>query len=108
MDDRELLGRIAEKVGKIDVLVEAQKRLEENQAKMELAIGKMADAVEEALKSGLYFDVVKKGIDCECCGDRWDGRPDEYDTLYDISECVSIANSKPVYVHQRDMIVDKY
>ena len=36
---------IAEKVGKIDVLVEAQKRLEENQAKMELAIGKMADAV---------------------------------------------------------------
>ena len=45
MDDRELLGRIAEKVSKIDVLVEAQKRLEENQAKMELAIGKMADAV---------------------------------------------------------------
>ena len=32
--DRELLDRIAEKVGKIDVLVEAQKRLEENQAKM--------------------------------------------------------------------------
>lgn len=45
MDDRELLGRIAEKVGKIDVLVEAQKRLEENQARMETAIGKMADAV---------------------------------------------------------------
>lgn len=45
MDDRELLGRIAEKIGKIDVLVEAQKRLEENQVKMELAIGKMADAV---------------------------------------------------------------
>ena len=35
MDDRELLGRIAEKVGKIDVLVEAQKRLEESQVKME-------------------------------------------------------------------------
>lgn len=45
MDDRELLGRIAEKVGKIDVLVEAQKRLEENQAKMEAAIGQMADAI---------------------------------------------------------------
>ena len=45
MDERELLDRIAEKVGKIDVLVEAQKRLEENQAKMEAAIGKMADAV---------------------------------------------------------------
>jgi len=45
MDDKEILTRIAEKVGKIDVLVEAQKRLEENQAKMEAAIGKMADAV---------------------------------------------------------------
>lgn len=45
MNDHELLDRIAEKVNKIDVLVEAQKRLEENQAKMELAIDKMADAV---------------------------------------------------------------
>ena len=63
-------------------------------------------AVEEALKIGLYFDGVKKGIDCECCGDRWDGRPDEYDTLYDVSECVAIAKSSPVYVHQRHMIVE--
>jgi len=45
MDDRELLGRIADKVSKIDVLVEAQKRLEENQAKMETAIEQMADAI---------------------------------------------------------------
>lgn len=45
MDDKEILARIAEKVGKIDVLVEAQRRLEENQARMEAAIGKMADAV---------------------------------------------------------------
>lgn len=45
MDGRELLDRIAEKVGKIDVLVEAQKRLEENQAKMETVIGQMADAI---------------------------------------------------------------
>ena len=45
MDDRELLNRIAEKVGKIDVLVEVQKRLEENQAKMEKAIEQMADAI---------------------------------------------------------------
>ena len=63
-------------------------------------------AVEEAEKIGLYFDGVKKGLDCECCGDRWDGYPDEYDTLYDISECVSITKSSPVYVHQRHMIVE--
>ena len=47
MDDRELLGRIAEKVGKIDVLVEAQKRLEDNQAKMEASITRMAEAVSK-------------------------------------------------------------
>jgi hypothetical protein len=35
MGDHELLNRIAEKVGKLDVLVEAQKRLEENQAQIE-------------------------------------------------------------------------
>ena len=63
-------------------------------------------AVEEAEKIGLYFDGVRKGIDCGCCGDRWDAYPDEYDTLYDISECVAIANSKPVYVHRRHMIVE--
>ena len=61
-------------------------------------------AVEEALKIGLYFDGVKKGIDCECCGDRWYGSPDEYDTLYDVSECVAIAKSSPVYVHRGHMI----
>lgn len=35
MDDHVLFSRIAEKVGKIDVLVEAQKRLDKNRAKME-------------------------------------------------------------------------
>jgi len=24
-----------------------------------------------AQDKGLYFDGVEKGIDCECCGDRW-------------------------------------
>jgi hypothetical protein len=27
---------------------------------------------------GLYFDGCDKGMDCECCGDRW-YRADEYD-----------------------------
>lgn len=62
MDDRELLGRIAEKVGKIDVLVEAQKRLEENQAKMELAIGKMADAVTRLAVMEERQNVVRSEI----------------------------------------------
>lgn len=24
-----------------------------------------------AEKNGIYFDGVKNGIDCPCCGDRW-------------------------------------
>lgn len=34
-----------------------------------------ADTVEQADKlaiaQGVYFDGVAKGLDCECCGDRW-------------------------------------
>jgi hypothetical protein len=28
-------------------------------------------ANELALVQGVYFDGVNKGLDCECCGDRW-------------------------------------
>lgn len=36
-----------------------------------------ADTLEEANviageKAGVYFNGVADGIDCECCGDRWD------------------------------------
>lgn len=29
-------------------------------------------ANEKVLKIGLYFDGIKKGIDCSCCGNRWE------------------------------------
>lgn len=32
--------------------------------------GKEADSIAE--KVGIYFDGVENGIDCSCCGDRWD------------------------------------
>jgi len=28
-------------------------------------------ANELAIVQGVYFDGVDKGLDCECCGDRW-------------------------------------
>jgi hypothetical protein len=28
-------------------------------------------ANEKAVALGIYFDGIEKGIDCECCGDRW-------------------------------------
>ena len=31
-----------------------------------------SDAVEKAEELGCYWDGVDKGVDCPCCGDRWD------------------------------------
>jgi hypothetical protein len=36
----------------------------------------MAESEEEANRlaeqyAGVYFDGVEKGLDCDCCGDRW-------------------------------------
>lgn len=31
------------------------------------------EADEKALELGCYFDGVDSGMDCECCGDRWNG-----------------------------------
>jgi hypothetical protein len=43
-----------------------------------------ADNLEEAerlaVDHGVYFDGVRQGIDCECCGDRWYGVSDECET----------------------------
>ena len=36
------------------------------------------EADEKAKSIGLYFDGVKNGRDCPCCGDRW-SRADEHD-----------------------------
>lgn len=30
------------------------------------------EADERALTVGVYFDGIAEGLDCECCGDRWD------------------------------------
>lgn len=30
-------------------------------------------ATQKAKKLGVYFDGVDRGMDCECCGDRWYG-----------------------------------
>lgn len=38
----------------------------------------MAESEKEANRlaeqyAGIYFDGIRKGLDCECCGDRWYG-----------------------------------
>jgi len=36
------------------------------------------EANETALEYGVYFDGVLRGMDCDCCGDRW-SRVNSYD-----------------------------
>ena len=38
-----------------------------------------ADAI--AQQHGIYFDGCDRGIDCACCGDRWDHADEAYWTL---------------------------
>lgn len=42
------------------------------------------DAINKALKIGIYFEGVDQGLDCACCGDRW-FRPFELTDLEDTS-----------------------
>ena len=38
-------------------------------------------ATEIALGAGMYLQGVAAGMDCGCCGDRWYGVDDEWDTM---------------------------
>ena len=40
-------------------------------------------ATEIALASGMYLDGVAAGSDCSCCGDRWYGVDQKFDTIED-------------------------
>ena len=40
-------------------------------------------ALEIAKKAGLYLNGVSRGIDCECCGDRWSNYASEFDSVED-------------------------
>lgn len=43
-------------------------------------------ALDKAVDLGMYFDGCEKGIDCPCCGDRWDKYPEEVDADYSVRE----------------------
>jgi hypothetical protein len=68
-------------------------------------------ATEIALAAGMYFNGVADGSDCSCCGDRWNGITEEYDTL---DKAVADAvlsfhdehNGIPKYVIVDDLDVD--
>ena len=37
----------------------------------------------------VYFDGVANGIDCDCCGDRWYGCYDEFDTVMAYAKAIA-------------------
>ena len=44
-------------------------------------------AIARAEDIGLYFDGCEKGMDCDCCGDRWSvpwGEPDAVPSVYGV------------------------
>ena len=38
-------------------------------------------ALDKAKEAGLYLDGVSLGVDCSCCGDRWNNFTYEFNTL---------------------------
>ena len=52
---------------------------------------------KEIIPNEVYFDGVKKGLDCPCCGDRW-SRLDEWDEkekIYIYENLDEFEKSKP-------------
>jgi len=75
----------------------------------------MEEACDIALDIGIYFNGVEKGIDCECCGDRWyrpwydegtetpkvySQSPEEY--VKDKSSHLWMEKGKEICVHYKD------
>nr|DAS95696.1 MAG TPA: hypothetical protein [Caudoviricetes sp.] len=57
----------------------------------------LAVADKEVIPKEVYFDGVEKGLDCSCCGDRWN-RLDEWDTpkkIYIYEDMSEFEKSKP-------------
>ena len=38
-------------------------------------------ATEIAMSAGMYLQGIAAGMDCYCCGDRWNGVDNEWDTM---------------------------
>ena len=59
-------------------------------------------ATEIAMAAGMYFNGVSRGIDCECCGDRWYGMDYEFNTVEEAIESAKRSdfgdNSVPMYI----------
>jgi len=63
-------------------------------------------ALETAGKAGLYLDGVQLGLDCDCCGDRWNNYASEFETVADAkayAEEVQYSKDVPAYLVTDDL-----
>lgn len=59
-------------------------------------------ATEIAIGAGMYRNGVADGVDCKCCGDRWNGISEEYDN---VKEAIIDANRS---FHDEHNSIPKY
>lgn len=58
----------------------------------------LGEAIDRAEGIGLYFNGIEKGIDCECCGDRWSEPWDEGTEKPEVwGEPASVAGKSTVF-----------
>ena len=66
-------------------------------------------ATEIAMQAGMYLQGVAAGSDCSCCGDRWNGVSNEFDTVEDAIRTANdwdpSANDYPQYIVVDDLDV---
>lgn len=55
------------------------------------------EACEIAEKHGVYFDGVDKGIDCECCGDRWYRTRPRPKTREEVDELIEVRTGPDAF-----------
>lgn len=78
-----------------------------------------ADSAEEANRKaeevGIYFDGCEKGLDCECCGDRWyeawdNEKGTDTPTLYGVplDEAIKRLYRKEAIVYYKDGTKKKF
>lgn len=62
-------------------------------------------AINRAERLGIYFDGVRTGSDCPCCGDRWH-EPEENDAV-EIDRKNDFVWYHTVYIHRADGTIER-
>lgn len=65
------------------------------------------DADRRAEAIGIYFDGCSKGMDCDCCGDRWSTTWGDGEAAPTINNDYDFTWHHTVYVHKLDGSIER-